>query len=584
MNTTTSIESLRETEAKILVAGNHVRIIQSILDFDYASGKETPSVVGIIAIGRKTQKFCWGNDETLVSVFPTMGHAEKRLKNKENKPDFLFNITSAGSTPVMVEAFFAAFPQAQGAHLFAEGVAERDALSIIEKYGQEKLIAGPSGVGFCIPGHLKLGAIGGVLGERIAELGSSKGSVAVVCSSGGMVNELMYQIVAAGSGISFAVAFGGDRFPITSPLQWITMAQNDPQTKEIVYFGELGGRDEYDLIEAIKDKRITKPIFAYIAGRFESKNEKIQFGHAKALAKTEDETAQAKMNALRAVGVHVCDTFNDFMTVFGSFSKEIEKVKGARDWKLRSVSARTTHFSAPKYTHVQKASSFTEGILMRILQRNSVSHETVAFAESIFSELIDHGPHVSGAVNTIITTRAGRDMGSALATGILTIGDRFGGAMNNAGKVWFESVSHGTTPQELVEIYSKRRDYIPGIGHKKYTVYKPDPRVSELIALGKSVITNPKHLLFAEEVARETSKKRDNLVLNVDGAVAALFLDYLEQKEMFDVEQIQELLDIEFFNALFFIPRTAGFIGHHLDQKRIDEGLFRLGESDIYEY
>lgn len=581
---TTSIEALRTNATTILVAGNHVRIIQSILDFDYAAGKDIPSVIGIIAGGRKTQKFFWGNGEVLVPVFATMEQAQTRLKNAEDTPDFLFNITSAGSTPVMVDAFFTAFPDALGAHLFAEGVAERDALTIIEKYGKDKLIAGPSGVGLCVPGHVKLGAIGGVLGERIAELGSTKGAVAVVCSSGGMVNELMYQIAACGSGISFAVAFGGDRFPITSPLQWITMAQNDPQTKEIVYFGELGGRDEYDLIEAIKDKKITKPIFAYIAGRFESKDEKIQFGHAKALAKTEDETAQAKMTALRAVGVTACETFTDFMTVFTSLSKEKTPVVGAREWKSRSTSVKATHISSPKYTHERKAKSFTEGILMRILERNTVSHETVAFADTIFSELIDHGPHVSGAVNTIITTRAGRDMGSALATGILTIGDRFGGAMNNAGKVWFKSVSHGTSPSELVALYSKKRDYIPGIGHKKYTVYKPDPRVAELIALGKSAISNPKHLLFAEEVARETSKKRDNLILNVDGTVAALFLDYLEQKEMFDVEHIQELLDIEFFNALFIIPRSVGFIGHYLDQKRIDEGLFRLGDQDVYEY
>jgi ATP citrate (pro-S)-lyase len=399
-----------------------------------------------------------------------------------------------------------------------------------------------------------------------------------------MVNELMYQIVAAGSGISFAVAFGGDRFPITSPLQWILQAQNDPQTKEIVYFGELGGRDEYDLCEAIKDKQITKPIFAYIAGRYESKDEKIQFGHAKALAKTEDETALAKMAALKAVGVTVSLTFSDFMSAFTTLSKDVTTVPGARNWKLRSVSTKSTHFSAPKYSHEHKARSFTEGILMRILQRSSVSHETVAFADTVFSELIDHGPHVSGAVNTIITTRAGRDMGSALATGILTIGDRFGGAMNNAGKVWFESVSRGTSPAELVAEYSKRRDYIPGIGHKKYTIYKPDTRVAELVSLGKSVLKDLKHLIFAENVARETSKKRDNLILNVDGAVAALFLDYLAEKERFHVEQIRELLDIEFFNALFIIPRSVGFVGHFLDQKRIDEGLFRLGDGDVLEF
>jgi len=575
-----SLQTLRETESKILVAGNHARIMQSILDFDYAAGKESPSIIAVVSSGRKTQKLFWGDAEVLIPVYEAIDD----VKNAGFKPDFLLNITSASSTFLMVDSFFTVYPQAYGAHIFAEGVAERDALALIEKYGKTKVIAGPSGVGICLPGSLKLGAIGGILGERLAELGSIKGETAVVCSSGGMVNELMYQIVASGSGISFAVAFGGDRFPVTSPMEWFLLAQNDPQTKEIVYFGELGGTDEYELCEAIKNKQITKPVFAYIAGRFESKDEKIQFGHAKALAKSEDETAAAKMAALEAAGVKVAQSFSDFMQSFASLSKEVQKVKNARDWRSRSASVKATLFSAPKYSTDTHAQSFTEGILMRILKRNHVSPELVAFTDSIFAELIDHGPHVSGAVNTIVTARAGRDMGTSVATGLLTIGDRFGGAINNAAHVWHTSVSHGTSPLELVAQYSKKRDYIPGIGHKKYSIYKPDPRVLALCELGKQVLNEPKHLLFAEGVARETSKKRANLILNVDGAVSALFLDYLEQKELFDVEQIKELISIEFFNALFIIPRVSGFVGHYLDQKRIDEGLFRLNDGDVYEF
>ena len=93
-----------------------------------------------------------------------------------------------------------------------------------------------------------------------------------------------------------------------------------------------------------------------------------------------------------------------------------------------------------------------------------------------------------------------------------------------------------------------------------------------------------KHFKYAKEVARETSKKRANLILNVDGAVSALVLDYLSEKEGFTEEQLATLVEIEFFNALFIIPRTAGFVGHYLDQKRIDEGLFRLNDDDILLY
>lgn len=573
------IKDIRLQKPNILVAGNHVKIIQSILDFDYAAGRATPSVVGIVSAGRKSQKFFWGDGEILIPVIDQLVLAKKLI----NKPDFLLCITSAGSTPKIASDFFTLFPEALGAHLFAEGVAERDALFLVKQYGDSKFIAGPSGVGLCVPGALKLGAIGGILGTRVAELGTTQGHTAVICSSGGMVNELMYQVVAAGSGISFAACYGGDRFPITSPLQWFIEAENDPETSDIVYFGELGGTDEYTLRDAIKAGRITKPIYAYIAGRYEAKDEKIQFGHAKALAKAESETAVAKMAALSAVGVHVGDSFEDYMSLFSNLSRETKRLSTARDWLERPFHMKHTTFSAPHYTG-NTAESFTEGILQRILDKKTVSHETIAFVDMIFAQLIDHGPHVSGAVNAMVTTRAGRDMSSALATGVLTVGDRFGGAVNGAATVWFEGVTRETTPETLVAESSAQREYILGIGHRKYSVYKPDPRVQTLIAHGRSVLRETKYLDYAEAVAAITSKKRANLILNVDGAMSALFMDFLSEKEGYTDKDIAELIEIGFFNSLFLIPRTVGFIGNYLDQKRIDEGLFRLDESDSYNY
>jgi len=577
---TISLATLRERDQKILVTGNHPKIMQSVLDFDYAAGKASPSILAIVSAGRRSQKLFWGDSEVLIPVFASIEAA----KNAGFKPDFLLNITSASSACLVVETFFTLFPDAYGAHIFAEGVSERDALRLVEKYGESKLIAGPSGVGICLPGSLKLGAIGGILGERVAQLGVSRGTTAVVCSSGGMVNELMYQIVQSGSGLSFCVAFGGDRFPVTSPLSWILAAENDPQTKDIVFFGELGGTDEYDLAQAIKDKRVTKPVYAYIAGRFEAKGEKIQFGHAKALAKAEDETAAAKMKVLREAGAHVSATFSDFMAQFTALSKNIEAVQKARSWTKRSPSVKQTYFSSPAFSPAVAPASFSEGIVRRLLLKESVSRETVAFFDLVLTELIDHGPHVSGAVTAMITARAGRDMGSALASGVLTVGDRFGGAINNAANVWHDAVSHGTSPDELVALYSKNRDHIPGIGHKKYSVYKPDQRVSSLLERGKQDLSAMVHTNFALTVAHETSKKRSNLILNVDGATSALLLDYLVEKEKFSVEEIQTLLETEFFNSLFYIARSVGFIGNFLDQKRIDEGLFRLSDEDILQF
>ncbi len=60
----------------------------------------------------------------------------------------------------------------------------------------------------------------------------------------------------------------------------------------------------------------------------------------------------------------------------------------------------------------------------------------------------DHGPAVSGAHNTIVCSRAGKDLVSSLTSGLLTIGERFGGALDGAAKQFseaYDAVSHNLT-------------------------------------------------------------------------------------------------------------------------------------------
>ena len=79
-----------------------------------------------------------------------------------------------------------------------------------------------------------------------------------------------------------------------------------------------------------------------------------------------------------------------------------------------------------------------------------------------------------------------------------------------------------------------------------------------------------KHYEFAKQVEVLTLVKKTNLILNVDGHVAALLLDIFVSMGMSDKE-IEECLHIGIFNALFVLARSIGFIGHILDQKRLKE-------------
>lgn len=227
-----------------------------------------------------------------------------------------------------------------------------------------------------------------------------------------------------------------------------------------------------------------------------------------------------------------------------------------------------------------KENSFAYIATSLFLGKKIQSKELEEFVDFVLRLLVDHGPYVSGAVNTIITSRAGRDLVSSLSAGLLTIGPRFGGAINEAASNWLQGVSEANSASEFVESFASKKKYILGIGHRKYRVDLPDPRVVELLKyaekLQKKTYTN-----FAKSVEKVTVAKKGNLILNVDGAIAAVLLDLLSEKEGFGKEELERLVEIEFFNAFFVLSRSVGFIAHFLDQKRLDEGLFRLEEDHV---
>lgn len=600
------VEQIRKGKNKILALGSHPAIIQSILDFDFMCGKSSPSVSGLVTGNRKAEKYFFGRSEVLIHCYPNIGAVPAEVKRRVN---WMLNLQSGRRAFESTVGFFEAIPQALGGHVFAENVPEKHATELIRRFGSKYLIAGPSGVGLLVSGSLKLGAIGGVdLRQIAASKLSTRGSVAVVSTSGGMTNELLRAVADAGKRVSFGVAIGGDRFPIASLTDILALAQSDPDTKALAYFGELGGVDEYEIVEMIKSKKFTKPIVAYIAGVIdEAFDEHVQFGHAKALVARKDESARAKREALRAVGVIVGETFPEFLK---DISKLPEQRETSRNVKLKTnpfdsaqgesaihklMNRTKSILSTREIINVEKTPVFVKGkkllakgdsvfvktILESLIGKDVKSKTTVAFAESVFTLLIDHGGEVSGAVNTMITARAGKDLVSSLASGLLTIGPRFGGAVNTAAKVWLDGVSKKMNPAEMVETKTKAGELVLGIGHLKYRVGLPDPRVEGLSAFAGLLKKHP-YYDFAREVEKVTTAKNGKLILNIDGTIAALFLDVLSEREGFSEDELREFIDAELFNAFFVIPRSVGFIAHFIEQKRNDEGLFRLPEELLF--
>jgi ATP citrate (pro-S)-lyase len=586
-----SIQDIRKKEQGILVIGNHPAIMQAILDFDFACGKTSPSIIACVTGNRKAQKFFFGSREVLVPCFKDVASVPQALRASI---EWSLNMQSGRRAYESTRAFFELVPHAQGAHIFAENVPEAHAIALISSHG-EKLIAGPSGVGLLVPGSLKLGAIGGTgVAQLIDGHLATKGSIAVVSTSGGMTNELITAVSNAGKRLSFAMSIGGDRFPITSLGGVLALAEADPDTEAILYFGELGGVDEYEIVEMRKAGKLTKPVIAYVAGVIdEAFDEHMQFGHAKALVARTDESARAKREALRASGAIAPDTFPAFLEALRGISTRtfadptidravFEKRRASILSTRRLFDGETVPVFVKGKKLVHEQGAFTRAILSALLGRPARSDVTVAFADAVFSTLIDHGGHVSGAVNTMITARAGKDLVASLASGILTVGPRFGGAVNAAAEQWLLGVAEGKSAQSFVSERTRGGALLSGIGHRKYRVGVPDPRVEALSSFATLLKAHP-HYDFARAVEGVTTGKNGKLILNVDGVMAAVFLDILRECERMDDARIRGLLDAEFFNALFVIPRTVGFIAHYMEQKKNDEGLFRLPDDLLFE-
>ncbi|HTR18451.1 MAG TPA: citrate/2-methylcitrate synthase [Candidatus Paceibacterota bacterium] len=585
------LELVRKGTTGILVVGNHPGIVQSILDFDFLSGKKGPSVVAIVGGARKAQKFFFGPSELLLPCFPDIGPIPRSFHGRIS---WMLNVRSGRRAFDSSIAFFERFPNALGGHLFAENIPERHATELLRRFGNDKLIAGPSGVGLLVAGHLKLGAIGGTDIAQI-EAGNltTEGSVAVVSTSGGMTNELIRAVAGARKDLSFAMCIGGDRFPITSLTDVLLLAQHDPKTNAVVYFGELGGVDEYEIVGLLEKKKLTKPVVAYIAGIIdEAFDEHMQFGHAKALVARQDESARAKRDALRKAGAIAPDTFPEFLAELKKLPGEtfhatvltMDSMKNRRPSVLSTrevvdLDAVPTFVKNKKL--IPQKRGFAAAAFEALLDKKLRSDVTAAFAEAVLQLLIDHGGEVSGAVNTMISARAGKDLVSSLSAGLLTIGPRFGGAVNAAAEQWLSGVVQDDAATHFVEARTKGGKLLAGIGHRKYRVGIPDPRVAAISQFAGLLKEHP-HYDFAREIEAVTTKKSGNLILNVDGVIAALALDILAECEKLSPEELRELAACEFFNALFVIPRSVGFIAHFMEQKKNDEGLFRLPEELLY--
>jgi len=485
----------------------------------------------------------------------------------------------------------------------AEGIPERLSRKMIaEARAKGVIVIGPATVGAISPGAFKIANVGGTIENIINSKLHRAGSCGLVTRSGGLFNELSNIISINADGIAEGVAIGGDRFVGSVFIDNLLRMEQNPDVKYMVLLGEVGGIEEYKVIEAVKSGKIKKPIIAWCIGTIAKHySSGVQFGHAGASANDDRETAEAKNSAMREAGIHVPATFNDLPTEINGVYNQLKAegiIKDIPEPEIRKVPTyrrprqfictisddrgeEATYAGFPISSVALPETGKTIGDVVSLLWFKKVYPKwAVDFIETVIKTVADHGPAVSGAHNAKVTARAGKSVVESLVTGLLTIGPRFGGAIDGAAKYFKYADDNSLTPREFIGYMKKQGIPIPGIGHRIKSLKNPDLRVKGLMDFAKENFPATPLLDYARKVELLTTSKKENLILNVDGTIGILMVD-MWRALGYSEKEIDEFIESGTLNAFFILGRTIGFIGHVLDEKRLAMPMYRTPWDDI---
>ncbi len=594
------MEQLYTKDTQAIFWNNNKTAIQRMLDYDYTIQRKTPSVAAIVAptSGNKFEKFFFGPDEVMIPLFKTTAAA----KAAQPQADVLLNFASFRTAyDVTMEALeIGGFSSMM---ITAEGIPERLARGMNQTAREKGVtIIGPATVGAITPGAFKVANIGGTITNIVNSKLHRAGSCGLVTRSGGLFNELSNIIAINADGIAEGVAIGGDRFVGSVFIDNMLRMEKNPAVKYMILLGEVGGTEEYKVIEAVKSGAITKPVIAWCIGTIAKYYDSgVQFGHAGASANGEMETAEYKNNAMREAGIHVPGSFNDLPEIIAAVYHELHAegviknipepamnicptVRRSKEFICTISDDRgeeCTYAGFPISSVATPDTGKGIGDVISLLWfKKQYPKWATDFIETVMKTVADHGPAVSGAHNAKVTARAGKSVVESLVTGLLTIGPRFGGAIDGAAEHFKYADDNGLTPKEFLGHMKKQGIPIPGIGHRIKSLKNPDLRVTGLMNFAAEHFPATPLLDYARTVEALTTSKKENLILNVDGTIGILMVDMWRALGYTETE-INEFISSGTLNAFFIVGRSIGFIGHILDEKRLAMPMYRHPMDDI---
>ena len=224
------------------------------------------------------------------------------------------------------------------------------------------------------------------------------------------------------------------------------------------------------------------------------------------------------------------------------------------------------HIRGKKLTDLIGSMDYPSAVYFMLMGKQPSSAQTIML-NAILVACMDHGVAPASGFVPRVVTASGNGITQSLAAGLLAIGPFHGGAVEGAMRV-FSAFQQKTEEELTVYVRDQRaqKKRLPGYGHRKYTT--EDPRTEKLFTLAHEQGIDGPYMSVARKLegALEVELGR-KLVLNIDGAVAALLLELG--------------LSPDAGNGIFALARIGGMLAHSLEEKQQGTIVRRLDDNEV---
>lgn len=189
-----------------------------------------------------------------------------------------------------------------------ESVPVHDIMHMVEYCREhDTRLIGPGTIGAITPGEAVVGWLGGNVGW--ANTFFTPGPIGVFSRSGGQSGTIPWVLGRGGFGVSTVIHTGTEPVLGTSMADLLPEFDNDPQTRAVAVFAEIGGSQEEECAQVIASGSFTKPFVVYVCGSWAPEGQR--FSHSSSIVERGRGSAKGKMMAIERAGGYVAETPKD---------------------------------------------------------------------------------------------------------------------------------------------------------------------------------------------------------------------------------------------------------------------------------